>query len=244
MGNPTIELMSDHRTVRDYAAHEIPREDLETAVRAAQMSSTSSHLQAYCVLSVANPATRAELADICGQQRQVVESGVFLIICGDVRRHKLIAERTGRPFEQNLESFLVAVIDASLFAQNLSLAFEALGYGICYIGSLRNDLQAVDRLLELPSGVLPLYGLCAGKPRSEPSLKPRLPLEAVLFEERYPDDERMLNLVEEFDETMKAYYEERGAAGRDWVGGVLRHVGRASRPDLPPYYEGKGARLK
>ena len=67
-----------------------------------------------------------------------------------------------------LEAFLVAVVDASLFAQNLCIAFESLGYGICYIGGLRNRLDEVDGLLELPHGVYPLYGLCVGRPAEDP----------------------------------------------------------------------------
>ena len=103
--------------------------------------------------------------------------------------------RDGAPHSARLEAFLLAVIDATLFAQNLVLAFESLGYGICYIGGLRNHIAEVDRLLGLPTGVYPLYGLCVGVAAEQPMARPRLPLEAVYFEGRYPDDETMLQLL-------------------------------------------------
>jgi hypothetical protein len=137
----------------------------------------------------------------------------------------------------------VSVVDASLFAQNLGLAAESRGLGLCYIGGLRNDLPAVDALLELPEGVYPLFGLCLGVPATRPARKPRLPVEALLVEERYPDDATMLELIDGYDASMAAYYAERGLSGRDWSGGVLRKNAVARRQGLLDYYTDKGARL-
>jgi hypothetical protein len=165
------------------------------------------------------------------------------VICGDVRRHRLVAERDGQAFEQSLETFLVATIDATLFAQNLSLAFESVGLGICYIGGIRNRLHEVDALLELPLGVFPLYGICVGTPERRPSRKPRLPLEAVLYDNAYPDDESALALIDEYDKTMAEYYEGRGVSGRAWSPTVARRFTTRKRPNLAGFYESKGAKL-
>ena len=54
--------------------------------------------------------------------------------------------------------------DAALFAQNMVVAFESMGYGTCYIGGLRNDLQALHEVLDTPEGVWPLFGLLKGVP--------------------------------------------------------------------------------
>ena len=107
-------------------------------------------------------------------------------------------------------------MDTSLFAQNLVLAFESMGYGICYIGGLRNNLPAVQELLELPEGTYPFYGLCVGRPADEPMLRPRLPLQGVLFEEHYPEDGEMLSALDGFDDTMLEYFRQRGAGDRIW----------------------------
>lgn len=63
MPNPVIDLMADHRTVRDYRPVRLDRGQLEEAVRAAQMAATSSNVQAYCVINVTTAETRRRLAD-------------------------------------------------------------------------------------------------------------------------------------------------------------------------------------
>ncbi|MFN2114102.1 MAG: NADPH-dependent oxidoreductase [Anaerolineae bacterium] len=240
--SPTVELMANHRSVRDYEPRKVSRERVEIAVSAAQMASTSSHGQAYSVIRVTDPDVQARIAEISGGQRQVAEAGVLLIVCADVRRHILLCEHEGIGPCHSLETFLVAVVDAALFAQNMALAFEADGLGICYIGAIRNDLDEIDRLLELPEGVLPLFGMTVGVPRAVPKLKPRLPLDAVLFDDKYPSDDEMLAHVAGYDDEMAAYYEQRGAAGRNWSLGVVRRYRGGVRDDVGTYYERKGAR--
>ena len=44
----------------------------------------------------------------------------------------------------------------------MSAALEAMGYGICYVGALRNRLPDVDALLKLPPGVFPLFAMSVG----------------------------------------------------------------------------------
>lgn len=249
--DPILSLMAAHRSVRRFRPVELPDRDLGEAVAAAQMASTSSYIQAYSCLSVTDKDERAQLAQLSGGQRQVEEAGAFLVIMADVRRHALIAERAGRGLARNLEAFLLSVIDASLFAQNLALALEAKGYGICYIGGLRSDLRAVDKLLELPQDVFPLFGLCAGVPAelepgdpATPVRRPRLPLEAVLFNGRYPSDEAMLAAIDRFDDEVAGHYRERGKDGYNWTGGLVRRLERPLREDLAAYYLSKGAQLE
>jgi len=242
--------LAAHHSVRRFTGDVLPDADLRRAVAAAQMASTSSHVQAYSLLRVTDADERARLAELTGGQRQVAEAGAFLVVQADVRRHALAAARAERPLARNLESFLVAVIDASLFAQNLAVALEAMGYGICFIGGLRNDLPAVDELLELPDGVMPLFGLCVGVPAdlpdehpAKPVHRPRLPVDGLLFESRYPDDQAMLERMDEHDADMERHYAERGKPGYNWSGGLVRRNARPSREGLADYYRSKGAVL-
>lgn len=241
--NEIHELLANHSSVRAFAPGELSDEVVRASVAAAQSASTSSHVQAYSLLRVRAADERARLAELCGGQAQVADAGAFFAVCADQRRHRLAAELCGRPYCPNLETFLVAVIDASLFAQNLVIAFESRGLGICYIGGLRNDIAAVTELLELPRDVLPLYGLCVGEPLERPAPKPRLPVEAVLCEGRYPDDDAMLELMARHDEVMGAYYAGRGLEGRNWSGGVAAKFREPRRSHLASYYRERGAEL-
>ena len=79
----------------------------------------------------------------------------------------------------------MGVVDASLAAQNMAIAAESMGLGICYIGSLRNDVKKASEILGLPDGAFPLFGMVAGYPTEEGSQKERLPFEAVYHENTY-----------------------------------------------------------
>jgi len=239
--DPVLAAMRRHRSIRDFRPAPVPEADTERAVEAAQCAATSSWIQAYHLLQVTDPEERAELARLAGDQRQVTGAGAFFIVSGDTRRHRLLAQREGAPYAHSTELFLLATVDASLFAQNLTLAFESLGYGTCYIGGIRNQLAEVDRLLELPEGVYPLFGLCVGLPASDPGERPRLPARAVWSQGRYPSDEQVLDSADAFDVEAAAYYEDRGAPGRNWSGGVWRKFRRPLRPDLREVYDSKGA---
>ena len=241
--NPVLEQIQAHRSIRKFAPTPLPEEAIETCGRAAQQAATSSHVQAYGLLQVTDPSEREKLAELTGGQAQVHEAGAFFVVFGDQRRHRLAARKAGREYSPNLETFLVATIDASLFAQNLVLGFESQGYGTCYIGGLRTRSAEVDELLELPSACLPLFGLCVGVPAADARRRARLPVEAVWMKDRYASDEEVEAWIDEHDGEMALEYEARGLAGRNWSGGVARKFERPVREHLHAYYTGKGARL-
>ncbi len=241
---PAIETMMAHRSIRRFEPRPVPDEDIRRAFEAGQMASTSSNVQAYCAIRVTDSHIRQGIAELAGPQQKIVECGAFFVICADVRRHRLLAERVNQPYDAKLEAFLIAVIDAALFAQNTCIAFESMGYGICYIGGLRNDTERLDELLELPEGVYPLFGLCVGVPDESPSKRPRLPVESVLFEERYPSDEAVLDQLATYDAGYVEYLRDRGVENPvAWSMQRANAYTEPKRTHLGPYYTRKGADL-
>ena len=83
------------------------------------------------------------------------------------------------------EVLLIGAVDTGIMSQNVLLAAESLGLGGVYIGSLRNEMEAVGKLLNLPEHCLPMVGMCLGYPDQEPPSKPRLPKETLFFENTY-----------------------------------------------------------
>jgi nitroreductase len=243
--NPTIEQMHAHRSIRRYTEEPVEREHLLEAVRAGQAAATSSAVQAYCAIRVTNPETRRAIAQLAGPQEKIALAPEFLVICADTRRRRLICARDQITYNQRLEAFLVGAIDASLFAQNMTLALESMGYGTCYIGGIRNDIRRLDELLALPEGVYPFFGLCVGRPAESPLPRPRLDASAVLFDDAYPDDATINEQTEAYDEVYRAYLRDRGAPPeqieRAWSRAVSARLGTPSRVELGAYYTAKGA---
>jgi nitroreductase len=135
------------------------------------------------------------------------------VFCADMKRPTEASERTGANVVRGMtEQLLVASVDTALMAQNVTIAAESEGLGICYIGGIRNNPQAVSDLLRLPEHVYPVFGMCLGYPAVDPEVKPRLPVEAILKEDYYTDDSE---LVAAFDEAMQAYYGQRTGGNKE-----------------------------
>jgi len=241
--NPTIDTILAHRSIRKFKEGSVPDSDIQTAMIAGQAAATSSAVQPYCIIHITDSDKRQQIADLSGPQQKVHDCGAFFVICADLRKHMLITQRAGNEFKTGLEAFLVGAVDASLFAQNFTLALESLGYGTCYIGGIRNDLPTLSDILNLPEGVLPLYGLCAGIPDESPSHRPRLTPGAMLFKNEYPTDHESLTHIDQYDELYKQYLTDRGAKPATWSESIAKKYSYAAREGLADYFTSQGAKL-
>ena len=186
MSTATIEQIYRHASVRQYRPDPLPAEKVEQIVAAGQRSATSSNLQTYSVVVVTDLEKRARLAELCGDQRFIVEAPAFLAWCADLSRLERISQMRGYRQESSyVESFLVAAMDAAIAMQTATLAAESMGLGTCYIGAIRNEPDKVIELLRLPRLVFPVAGMTLGWPTVEPRTRPRLPLDVVLHWEQY-----------------------------------------------------------
>jgi FMN reductase (NADPH) len=251
----TIDLIRRHGSVRSYRPDPIPVEMVESVVAAAQRSSTSSNLQPYSVVAVTSEANRARLAELCGNQAHIRQAPVFLAWCADLARLDRACQLRGyTQVTDYVENFLVAAVDVGIAAQTGALAAEALGLGICYIGSIRNDTVAVIDLLQLPRLVFPITGMTLGWPAAEPHIRPRLSTSAVLHWEQ---DDRTAEdaALGEYDRAMTAtgIYDGRQVPvpghpdeleDYSWTEHSARRVSRALRTELRSVLEKQGFLLK
>ena len=245
MKNPVIELLNRHRSIRKFTDQPVSIELLNQLLVAGQSAATSSNLQGVSVIRVTNPISRKALADVAGGQAYVEEAPEFLVFCADLNRSAWCCEAEGKSMADGMtEHFIIATVDVGLFAQNVVVAAEASGLGICYIGALRNDPQKVSDLLKLPEHVYPVFGLCLGYPAQNPQCKPRLPLEAVLMEEEYQRVNE--TLMAQYDETMRRYYHERtgGKVDRVWSQDMNALLGKESRPHMKEFLRKKGFKMR
>ncbi|WP_444999720.1 oxygen-insensitive NADPH nitroreductase [Halomonas mongoliensis] len=242
--NPTIELLKSHRSIRKFTDQPVSRELLEELIRAGQGAATSSHVQAYTVIHVKRPENREKIAELAGGQGYVASCGAFLMFCADMKRPTEAAERTGARVVRGMtEQLLVATVDTALMAQNVAVAAESAGLGICYIGGVRNNPQAISDLLGLPDQVYPVFGMCLGYPAHEPDVKPRLPVEAILKEDTYRDDRE---LVAAFDDTMHAYYQSRKGGNKQstWSQNLTPLFDTKLRPHMREFLVKRGFEMK
>ncbi|RAU18682.1 oxygen-insensitive NADPH nitroreductase [Nitrincola tibetensis] len=244
--NDVINLLNQHRSIRKFTEQSVPNEWIGEIVKAGQAAATSSFIQACTVIQVSQGDTRDQLAQCSGNQIYVAQAPVFLVFCADMHRHKDACELHQQPMLSGYtEQFLTASLDCGLFAQNCAVAAESLGLGVVYIGGLRNQIARVSELLELPELVYPVFGMCLGFPDQNPEVKPRLPLEIVLKQEKYSVDADV-KLMPEYDAQVQEYYRTRTGGGKEmtWTEQISGMLVKESRPHMLPFLNEKGFLLK
>lgn len=244
--NATIDLMKAHRSIRKFSDREVDEKTLKAIVAAAQCAATSHFVQAYTVIRVRDREKRKAIADLAGPQVWVEQAPVFLVFCADLNRLESACRLHDTTMEKGwAEQFVTATVDTALLAQNVLLAAESEGLGGVFIGGIRNDPQTVCDLLKIPDQVYPVFGMCLGYPAHDPPPKPRLPVEAVLFDDRYPQ-EHDLAMLDEYDRVTNYYYLNRNSNLRDetWTAQMADFMGKVIRPHMKEFLEKKGFFLK
>ncbi|KAI1172912.1 Nitroreductase [Nemania sp. FL0916] len=193
-GNPTLNTLLQHRSVRHFLPEGLPQGSLEVILAGAQSAATSSNLQTWSVIALEDPEHKRKAADLCGDQEFIRRAPLFLIFCADLNRLTRVSEQHGLGGEglKFTEMFLMASLDAGLAGQNATVAAEALGLGTCYVGAARNNSDQLADLLQLPPRVIALFGLAIGRPdlNKPTSVKPRLPQKEVLHREVWRQDDK------------------------------------------------------
>ncbi|WP_107853087.1 oxygen-insensitive NADPH nitroreductase [Oceanimonas marisflavi] len=238
----TIEVMCNHRSIRKFTGEPIHPEQREAIMAAAQSASSSSFLQASTVVRITDMELRRHLMALCGDQAYVAEAAEFWIFCADFHRHLHWVPEAKTGFAEQL---LIGAIDTALMGQNAITAAESLGLGGVFIGAVRNQPHELSAMLNLPQGVIPLFGLCLGHPAQDPQPKPRLPAPVVFMENRYqtePDETRMA----EYDQRVRHYYQTRTGGNKDmtWTGQIAATLAKEARPFMLDFLREQGFCLR
>lgn len=183
----TIKLMKAHTSVRRFKEQEIPQADLDEILTAGQMASSWKNFQSYSVILVRSQEKKDALYELVPQEA-IRQSAAFLLFVGDLNRAEKGASLHTDSFQpQGVEGLLITSVDAALAGQNTLLAAESLGYGGVIIGLVRYKSEEVAALFNLPDYTYPVFGIALGVPDQQHEVKPRLPLNQVVFEEEYQE---------------------------------------------------------
>ncbi|MEC0171629.1 oxygen-insensitive NADPH nitroreductase [Paenibacillus graminis] len=242
--NETLELLNRHTSVRQFQDKPVSDEQLAAIIGAGQMASTSSNVQAYSVIAVTEPALKAQLSKLSGNQAYIEQCPVFLVWCADLYRLREISGphlQGAASYEGSTENLIVATVDVALAAQNAAVAAESLGLGIVYIGGVRNNIAELSELLGLPELVYPVFGMCLGYPAGVNGIRPRLPLQAVLHHNGYQAD-ASVEQVKAYDEVTRDYMRQRTGGQKDtpWSEMMAGRLAQPSRLQMKEFLLQKG----
>lgn len=182
----TIRTIMEHRSIRKYKSDAIPESILNEILEAGTRASNTGNMQVYSIIVTQSAEVKEQLAPCHFNQPMVKQAPVVLTFCADINRFgQWCEQRQAKPGYDNLLWFCNGTIDAMLAAQNVCIAAEAHGLGICYLGTTLYTAQRIAEVLQLPKGVMPITTVTVGYPDEQPALTDRLPLQGIVHRERY-----------------------------------------------------------
>ena len=154
-----IDLIGNHRSIRKFKSDPVPEDLLEQILAAGIRASSYGNMNAYSIVVSRDVETRRRLFIPLKQQQMVIDAPVQVTFCSDFRRMRKWLRLNDAPDNfGDFFAFMVGAIDTVLVAQNVAMAAEASGLGICYIGATLGNSHLVGVVLELPPGVVAVTG--------------------------------------------------------------------------------------
>ncbi len=196
----------NHKSIRKYLPEMIKDEIINNILLAGIRASNTGNMQVYSIIVSKEPETKQKLWEVHFKQPMVLQAPLLMTFCADFNRFELWCKyRKAIPGYNNFLSFFTAAADSLLAAQNVAIAAESYGLGICYLGTTVYNADKIIDILKIPKGVVPVTTLVIGYPDEKPELTDRLPLEAVVHLETYHDYSR---------EDIDKYYLEKENSGQ------------------------------
>lgn len=196
--NPTLTLIHNRRSIRNYADTPITREEKDAILAAAMRAPTAGNMMLYSIIEVEDQALKEKLAVSCDHQPFIAKAPFVLVFVADYQRWMDFYQWSEAPqacTEKDLQprlpqegDLMLACCDALIAAQTAVIAAESLGIGSCYIGDILENSEVHQELLNLPQYTFPITLVCFGRPavvREEPRPMHRFDRKFIVHRDRY-----------------------------------------------------------
>lgn len=176
------------RSIRQYKDKEIDQQTLDYILSCGIRASNCGNMQLYSIIITREESQKQKLLPLHFNQSMIENAPIILTICADINRFGKWCKYSNTT--NSLDNLLfeqISTIDASLLSQAIATAAESKGIGICFLGTVNYNAQAIGEVLQLPKGVIPISCITMGYPNEEPILTERLSLNSVVHNETYKD---------------------------------------------------------
>ena len=195
-----LKTIISRSSVRKFSGKPIPKELLTILLTAAQSAPSKSNLQQYSILIMQDEAIKMKVADLIGNTKWALSAPVFLLFLADIRRNINITNNKGYDHKNNnVDTFMNSVIDSALSMQSFICAAEASGLGVCPISMIRNIIDEIKNICQLPKGVFPIAGLALGWPDEKAPISIRMPQDIIIHNDYYNED-NLSKKINDYDE--------------------------------------------
>lgn len=171
--SPIIAAILARSSIRSYTGGEVPKQAVETLLRAAMAAPSARNVQPWCFMAVTARDIMEKLADALPNGQMLRSAPLALMVGADTA----IAE-AGTPGKDYW------IQDCAAASQNILLAAEALGLGAVWLGvtPVEDRVENLRRILNLPDTVTPLNMIAVGQPREPGKAKDKFKPERIHWE--------------------------------------------------------------
>jgi nitroreductase/FMN reductase [NAD(P)H] len=244
--------MANRRVIRRYTDQPVDPALLDTLCAVALSAPSKSDLQQGDIVIVSDKGQREKLEALLPDNPWVKAAPVFLVFCGNNRRHRLLFDWRRRPFVNDyLDPFFNAAVDAGIVLATFIAAADRVGLGTCPISAIRNHAQQVSDILSLPAHVFPVAALGAGWPSFPGVMSPRLGLDVSIHRDRY-DEAGLQEKIAAYDKRRDSVQPYRSQRYTDrfgespeygWSEDKARQYSVPERADFGAFVRRKGFKL-
>ena len=200
------EAIRIRRSIRKFKPDPISEEKIKLLLESARLAPSGTNTQPWRFIVVRDDDTKTKLQRAAHNQRHVKWAPVIIVCCADLKAFKefpvrvdeliesgALPERTREVFIPYLEKGMSTVTKDALMiaaAANVSIAVEhivlqavEIGLGTCWIRWYEDE--DVKEILDMPEHIEVMALLPVGIPDEDPSPRPRLNLDKIVFSEKY-----------------------------------------------------------
>ena len=196
------EAIQSRRAVKAYdSSFQLSREEKDELLRLALLAPSAFNLQHVRLVEVSDPALRAQIRQVGGNQAQMTDASMLVVVCAQLDSWEKNVRRVWEGTPSEVQDYMAGAFDTyyrdkpqvqrdetmrscGLMAQTLMLAARGKGLDSCPMDGF--DFEAVGKLINLPENHVIAMMVAVGKRTVDP--KPRvgkLPFDEVIIRDRF-----------------------------------------------------------
>lgn len=168
----TIDDIMTRTSVRAYSDRAVGEETIDTLLRAAMAAPTAGNKQPWRFVVVNDKTILQKISEDFNTMTMAKDAQLAVIMCGE----------PAATFPGEGEGYWIQ--DVSAATENLLLAAHAMGLGAvwCGIYPLSESVAQFSKMLNIPSGIIPMACVCIGYPAGETTPKDKWHPEYIRYD--------------------------------------------------------------
>jgi nitroreductase len=200
------EVIRTRRSIRKFKPDPISDEKINLLLESARLAPSGTNTQPWRFIVVRDDDTKTKLQRAAHNQRHVKRAPVIIVCCADMKAFKefpvrvdeliesgALPERTREVFVPYLKKgmdtvtkdvlMIAAAANVSIAVEHIVLQAVEIGLGTCWVRWYEDE--KVKEILDIPDHIEVMALLPVGIPDEEPSPRPRLCLDNIVYSEKY-----------------------------------------------------------